>query len=498
MWFPQNPKVLVVDDRYNDVKLLLKTFMSKGISHIYFEVERDENDDSVSPMYTFPETPLTGIRLVVLDIELDGITNLSVDVNSIGSSLVKHLCKLMDVKESSYAILFWTKRSDVIASVLKYLKVVGGEPIAWFDMEKPAPEQLDLKYVTEKFFSDLHDNAFEFLLTWEDSISKNAAEFVNRISKIVKQESNVNHMNWNGAMKEVLSKLAASYLGVKKIDQPELKDSLKYATEILNQSFLEEIKIDESIQLELPPKSNLSLDTIAILNAFLFVEQIDDEIIENGKIFYPPKTPLYETLKKNIIEKKDPQKWETSFIGVILTPSCDLAHGKFLIDEQGLELHRVLYGLKIIVKDSADECFEHNASIRSSKKKLQLLAEFDTEISKSLKTWVESNEIKLPLGTENKSLNGMAEKIRTLGDLKKKIMRCISGNKPDCLYITEPFMDENKKIAVFVFHFGTLRMEPLDPKKIHFAYLMKNDLIADLQTKAANHVNRLGHSMLEY
>ena len=85
-----------------------------------------------------------------------------------------------------------------------------------------------------------------------------------------------------------------------------------------------------------------------------------------------------------------------------------------------------------------------------------------------------------------------------LKELELKIQRCISSNRPENLYITQPFMDGDNELFVFVFHFGTIQTKEINPASICFSYLMKNSLVSDLQTKLANHVNRLGNSMLEY
>lgn len=493
MWYPQNPKILVVDDQHKDVKLLLESFTSKGIPHIYFEAKR--NSELEPPVYSFPEKPLLGVRFVVLDIELEGVTDIGGGDKNVALALINHLRRLMNLKESSYAVLFWTKRKDLIELVLDYLKKANEEPIASFNMEKPAASDLNLEYINQKFFSSFHNDAFEFLLTWEDAIYKNAANFVNTISNIVKQESNAQKTEWSDTMKVVLSKLASSYLGTKKIATSKINDAVKYATEVFNKSFLEELKIDDSQQIELPQSAQLSLNTIAKLNEFLFVENVKDNIISNGKVFFLENEKLHNILKRSIVRNSELDKWETKLIATILTPNCDLAHNKFLKEENGIEYHRTLLGLKIIVQDSFGACFEHNAKRSTRKKDINTIIEIDLSLSRALADCISSGKFNVDAEKEFKAID---QKIRKGTQLKTKIMERFPENRPEYLYVTQPFMDANNKIAIFAFHFGTVMTIPIDLSRINFNYLMKNDLISDLQTKLANHVNRLGHSMLEF
>ena len=177
MWFPKNPKVLVVDDHYNEVEPLLRLFSNNGISYVYFN-GRDA-----------PETPFTSIRLVILDINLDFKTH-GLDDKSKASALATYLSQLIDTKNIPYAILFWTQHKEIIDSVINYLRVDdnNGAPVTWKDMEKPPIDELNIDYVKEKLFSDLNSKAFEFLIDWEESVSENATNFTNKLSKIVKQE----------------------------------------------------------------------------------------------------------------------------------------------------------------------------------------------------------------------------------------------------------------------------------------------------------------------
>lgn len=487
MWFPQNPKVLVVDDKYDEVKPLLRVFSQNGISYIYFDGKMD----------SIPEKPFSSIRFVILDIDLEERTS-GLNEKSKASALAEYLNQLMTIKNSPYVILFWTKHEEIIENIISYLTTEGGAPVVCKNLEKPSDGEISLEYVKEKIFADLNNDAFEFLLQWEENIANEISSFANDFSEIICANSIEKNTSWNDSLKSILSKLACTYAGTNKIDDTFSDKEMLFATKVLNQSFSENLNTTTKITFSLPKKSEITLETIAKLNTILFIESINDSIIENGKIYFEENRELHNLLKEKILTKQGKSTCQCQLVSVILTPSCDLAHKKFLRDREGSEYHRVLMGLKICIENNNLSCFEHNASLESNKKRIDDIISLDENFMKKINECIESGKFTSEIISSNEDLEKIKSKIKTLQDLKKKIKSCISGNKPENLYITQPFMDENKKISIFVFHFGTIKTLPINPEKITFSYLMKNSLISDLQTKLANHVNRLGNSMLEY
>ena len=495
MYFPKNPKVLVVDDRYDEVEPLLRLFSQNGTPYVYF----DGKD--------FPETPFTSIRLVILDINLDSITH-GLDNKSKASALANYLSKLITIKESYYAILFWTRHKEIIKTIVKYLRKNNAAPVMYKNMDKPTKEEMTLNYVKEKFLADLNSTAFEFLINWEEDVSHNTTNFTNKLVNIVKQEAKKTKTNWDSAITHILAKFTCTYTGKTKIEDSISKEqAITYATRILNKSFAEDLAKNLQNQctntIKLPSEPIISLKTIAKLNEILFIENTNDKSIEIGKVFFKRDKKLYELLKKKILTQscQNSQILKTRLIATILTPSCDLAHKKFLnfksSNDTEYQYHRVLYGLKILIcGDNINTCFEYNASAESNKNRINKIIDMDINITTEVDSCISANNL-----AENYTkgeLETLKNKIRKLKALKEKIKKCVCGNKPEYLYFTQPFLDEHKKIALFVFHFGTIQTIQIDPATIKFSYLMKNSLISDLQTKLANHVNRLVNNMLEY
>ncbi|MFZ2914048.1 MAG: hypothetical protein WAZ99_07595, partial [Rectinemataceae bacterium] len=82
--------------------------------------------------------------------------------------------------------------------------------------------------------------------------------------------------------------------------------------------------------------------------------------------------------------------------------------------------------------------------------------------------------------------------------LKKQIERLDANRKSDSLFCTEPFWFEEKgKNYMIIFHYGSLSSKWFDGEhapEIKFA--INEHLVFDIQSKMANHANRLGNFML--
>lgn len=433
MWFPQNPKVLVVDDNYDEVELLLKLFSLNGISYVYFDGKKKST----------PKKTFSGIRIVILDIDLEGRTS-NLDDKSKASTLAQYLSELITINNSPYYILFWTKHPNIAHDVLKYLELEESAPVSYKTMEKPSKEEmkkLSLKKLEDLFFSDLENESFEYFLNWEGELQKEISLYTNSIFNIAKNES---ENDWNMNMKNILSKLACSFIGKEKLSNSEISFAPLYATKVLNSAIAETLsdKTFDKDLISIPEQSKLSLESIAKLNSILFFEDIvDSKKIENGKVFLKKNKELLELLKVDKTIKKFIKYGNPSLVSVVLTPSCDIAHHKNLrkLDNSGnkveLEIHRLLYGVLI-------------------------------EISKQ------------NYGNDD-------------------FLQLLKKGFPENIYCIKPFYVKNN-VFIILFHFDTINGEKMTPHSRKFELMLKESLSFDLQTKLANHVNRLGNSMLEY
>ena len=487
MLFSENPKVVIVDDNINEVKGLMAAFSKNGIPFIYISSAKGSE----------PEEPFSTVRLLILDIDLGDKTPVNGDKIK-ASMLATLIKKIISPTTNPCICMFWTKNDDLIEDVKGYLRDTK-IPIQ-FCSSTNKPSETEMAEMTISDFEEIiktaaSSSSFDYIIEWENSVQKAAAEFVNKISKIA--QDNTSSTDWNDSIRNILSKLACSYTGKSKIAPEEKEDALKYATTILNQSFSETLSCNSSISFDLPQKPSISLDSIAKLNSILFIDNIDDCKIENGKVFFERDEPLHKLLRSKILTKNSHNTINTKLISVILTPSCDLAHKRFLVDNFSAEYHRILMGLKILIEDNPFSYFDYTASSEANINRIKKIVSIDNDFTEKINSCLSSNP-ELKIIVEEEVLDNIKQKIKILNKLRKKILNSISVNKPEYLYVTQPFFDEGNKMSLFVFHFGTIRTRIINPKEIKFSYRMKNSLISDLQTKLANHVNRLGNNMLEY
>jgi hypothetical protein len=455
--FPQNPKILVIDDKFEEIQDLLKVLSKNGTPYAYFD--GDEN--------SVPDDPFSGIRLVILDIDL-GNRYIGQTHKNQASMLATYLLKLISTKTNPFFILFWTRHCEVINEVLRYLKIGELYVAGHIDLDKPTSDEMKTMTIQDfetKINNAVSNESLDFVINWENGIDKAVSLFTNEMSDVCKSDSEESKRDWKESVMSVLSKLACSYIGLDKLDGIDRKNKLLYATYVLNKSFSENLPtaIDVKADMDLPAESNLSLRTVADLNTKLFFNDIlDPKKIENGKIFIDNNNiKLLNLLKTKVLINSLPSDCSTELVAIILTPSCDLAHTKFLKQNDGIELHRVLYGVKLtITNDDFESLFAYTQIVHSTQEKVKKLTIDDRK-------------------------------------LKKKILQFLRPSKPEILYITQPFIDRQDKICIIVFHFGTITTKYLKSGDFSFSYMLKENLTFDLQTKLANHVNRLGNSMLE-
>lgn len=489
--FPKNSKILIVDDDYNDVAGLMKALSRMGTSYSYF----DGSDESL------PIEPLENVRLIILDVDL-GAKFVGGNDKIKATLLADYLSKLVSKKSRPLAILFWTRNEELVESVISSTWQAEIPTVFHACMDKPSKDEMNdyddakIRALGKEITSKISNDSFNFLMWWENLIQEKSAIFVNEFAAIPCIDE-----WWDSSIKNILTKLSCTYTGRKKILDSERSQALEYASAILNQGFAETLskgfKCEE--KFDLPQQSDTSIGVVARMNSILFVENINDNNVENGKVFFDSyETLLFESLKKKILTGEFQKKTECRNVSVILTPPCDISHDKFLKTNGGIEYHRILSGLKITISSDTEAPFSHAASAVSYKQRLEKMIELDTRITEKLNQCLLENDVPNPLGPQKQELlNVVSEEQRILKAIKKKLKDDRFVKSPEYLFVTQPFVDENNSVCIFVFHFGTVRTIPIAEGKYNFRYLLKNSLVSDLQSKLSNHVNRLGNSMLE-
>ena len=96
MELPQNARVAIVDNVYGEVEGLMEALASKGVPVVYYQGQKK-----------FPKLPLSGIRLLFLDLELDGLEGQSDKAKT--ATAAANASTLIAPGNGPVVIVLWTK-----------------------------------------------------------------------------------------------------------------------------------------------------------------------------------------------------------------------------------------------------------------------------------------------------------------------------------------------------------------------------------------------------
>ncbi|GIO41394.1 hypothetical protein [Paenibacillus apis] len=228
-------KVLVIDDRIEEALPIMKALSSKGVYSLFWDTQSS----------TKPETPLSGIRLVILDMRVTS----SNDSHIINQTLFTLLNHAISQDNGPYILCVWSKHtSEYYASFCKTIRTVRvPQPYLITSLEKKnfirieediykdtqeqlasalsnldssiADEVLDIfenipvgfedrEFDVENLLKKLDEelikmNSLSTLLLWENTVSKAANLLVNNMARL----SSID-MDWDNNIKNIIFRLA--------------------------------------------------------------------------------------------------------------------------------------------------------------------------------------------------------------------------------------------------------------------------------------------------
>ena len=335
-----SPRIIIVDDEKDQVEKLFEILWEKEIPFVYLNGQVEK----------LPKKPITGVRLLFLDIEL-GIKGNS--PKTMASSLVSKVIKIIGSEPIPYIIIFWTGHSEVIPIVIEYLAKINMAPIEYLDFDKP-------KYwTTEGEYSQLVEHvdgklrnlgSFNYILEFENVLEEAMNEFSKDIFTIV--NSNGNKETYKEKTTKMLWNLGSVYSGNNRGKNISIKD-VKNSYLMLKESFSDNIekRIDEGSfdYSYVERKEQIDIELASKINAKMFFNLKPATEPAIGNVYIKEDVKFEKALISNIFKKKAiPNKM--TLCGMIITPSCDLAQNKQLYyEEENKKSYRVIYGLLILV-----------------------------------------------------------------------------------------------------------------------------------------------------
>ncbi|QHL88234.1 hypothetical protein GU926_12650 [Nibribacter ruber] len=281
MILPDNGKVVVFDDKHEDIKDLLSALSKKKIPYLYYQ---DEAGDDL------PDTPIENIRLVFLDLELV-ISNAS--SHNIISSIAFRLRAVLE-KNPIYVLIYWSTKENKYREALEQAFSEGlkdYKPIMLLSLNKAEAKASgnQTNYIIEhlqeeiKAFSTL--NAF---ITWETIVNNSAGSITNQVLSFYPYDVNT----WDSTNKFLLHKLAKAYsgsLGERFDDFTRLKNAMY----TLNHSLIDNIEtginmIDSGDAFNnLLSRTELGIEYFnSKLNKTLLVSNLFDDVAQPGNVYF--------------------------------------------------------------------------------------------------------------------------------------------------------------------------------------------------------------------
>lgn len=370
MSIPQNGKVVIIDDHLDEESFpLLLALSREGISFICYTGRENE----------LPLNPLKGVRLLFLDLKLEGLPG-TFDTNDIISSVKPVVEKIIDNENGPYILFGWTDTPGILDEVVSSFK---DKPIVHASMDKieclSSANPID--QIKQKLYEKLNTLGFVgFIFQWENFINKSAYTTTNNIFEMIKDEK---------SLSDIVYKLSESYLGEHiKTVEPEIQKRAVFQT--LNNLLVDTTKgnvfkedynscgeliytetiskealyrINTKLLFNLHPSSNYvpgniyktTIKEVGDLCDEFFDNRLDKEKIANICRDELEKADK-KTWKKKLADEKDKLIYEsilkrtrkireeTQNVFIEITPICDYS-------QKAMKSYRVLAGLLIKQKN---------------------------------------------------------------------------------------------------------------------------------------------------
>jgi len=421
MRLPNNGRIAIIDDLWEEAGPLFSVFSKKGIPSLYFD----------GKLINLPKNPIAGLRFLFLDLDLKGMPKSTGNggIKNMASYAAGVVTRLVDESNGPFVIIFWSKHSkdgEIIKRVLLNCKKKGVIPSIYVDMEKHMCKTragvYSLSLISKNLKKKLSNiGAFQLYVEWENLIHTASTEFVRDFSRHVPLGT-----DWSEQTGALFHKLYMAYVGPKNKISSSVRQ-FRCACNLLNRSFQETLQNLSHERLSLPSGFKLNHgvvknEIVAKINSSLFFNTNFRSKPATGYIYEENNVSIRRALKRIVFKKRKPPHG-SKLCKIVITPECDIAQDKLLHAPR--KVHRVVYGL--LFPKSQD---------RRSK-----------------------------------------------------------GSSPQSEFLIGPFWNDDKEY-LFVFHFSTINFQSESEFLSSPLFSIKRDLMFDLQSKAANHVNRLGNFQL--
>ncbi len=356
----ENNSIILVDDNNDDLTRISSIFGLKGIGCRIFQYDG----------FNFPSEPLSGVRMVFMDINLSN----SGDQNSQFAVLADALRKYVSKDNTYFILVFWTTHVDYIED----FKTFVNRDAAADEMPKPMlivpldkSQFIDNQNELENKLSQIFDEKLvRCLFTFNEDIQIAADRCLTNIVNLAPFDDDWgNNTNFETNVRNLFSKIAIKYSGL----NPAKANPDKAIKEVIAPSFLYDLmginqntwknfldlngKIDEELKGISFPGENTSAKLNTILNIDPSTDDVEArgsvrriKMDENAKTYFQNafSVSVEDFIKTKMVSVKDNQFVnETTVIAIEISAACDYSNDK-------PRLHRYMLGILFKRKDYND------------------------------------------------------------------------------------------------------------------------------------------------
>lgn len=457
MFLPINGRIAIVDNVIEEVEPLFKIFSKNRIPYIFIQGDDmmclpEENDES------------NDLRIIFLDLNLLGESTPS--VKEVKASLYPILKRIISKNNFPYSIIIWSKQEDRYLDAVKELfahELSDRQPIAiesfiksdFFELTGDAKEIPDKNILDELKKILLKHQSYSTLIYWENKVHK-SADFV--LQDIFKSFDNT---NWVHSSNYVISKLGENYLGSKLYNNSTYIDQTKGSLQAFNNIFI------DALEYNIFSNSN---------------------IIDQEKLQYDVSTFDKDNLRGTINEK------------LLLSKSDVLIeYTGSVTEDQNPQSDKIFEAL-------LNDCFDRNNVVSEidfteveEKNKRKLIDKEGSKKRKEIrKNWQKVYLVVTPLCdyVQNKQRNSRVIKGMIIS---KEHLKYIDS-RSEAIIITPSFYDnqyEELRVIIFNYRYFFTCNYSSSYKNLKPLFRLRNQLVAEIQSKLARHVNRQGILFLD-
>lgn len=170
MSFPKNGRVVIIDDKIEEALPLAKALSKRGISVLIYSGRASE----------FPEKPINAIRLLFLDLNLEGM-DFEQDPENQAKMLKPVVEKIISSDNGPYILFGWTKTPECLEILNNNLEQ---KPVLCLDMGKNdcmVDGVLELSKIEEKITNRMQNiGHYQTIFSWESIVNDASATTINR------------------------------------------------------------------------------------------------------------------------------------------------------------------------------------------------------------------------------------------------------------------------------------------------------------------------------